>query len=85
MRPIAPARAIAPILAVMLVGAAIMFARARYVESCWVPILHRLFHNHCVVPWIFNHKIDILAYAYIATAFSIISWLALRTCEDKTA
>ena len=83
MRPIAPAKAFPPIASATIVGGAIMFARARYVESCWVPVLYRLYHKHCVVPWIFDHRIDIVAYVYIAIVFSAVGWLALRNREEK--
>ncbi len=83
MRPLAPARAFLPILAVMALGAGIMFSRARYVESCWVPTLNRMFGKHCVVPYIFNHRIDLVAYAYIATTFLTLTWFAFRKCEQK--
>ena len=83
MRPIAPACAFAPMLAVVAAGAVIMLGRARYVESCWVPTLNRLFGKHCVLAYMFSHRIDLVAYAYIATVFLTLAWFALRKCERK--
>jgi hypothetical protein len=83
MRPIAPARAFLPVAAVMALGGAIMLSRARYVESCWVPTLNRMFGKHCVLAYMYNHRIDLVACAYIATAFFTLTWFALRKCEQK--
>jgi hypothetical protein len=83
MRPIAPVRAFLPVLAVMAAGAAIMLSRARYVESCWVPTLNRMFGKHCVLAYMYNHRIDLVAYAYIGTTFLTLTWFALRRCERK--
>jgi hypothetical protein len=83
MRSIAPARAFVPILAVMAAGAAIMFGRARYVESCWVPALNRMFGRHCVLAYMNSHRVDLVAYVYIGVVFATLIWAVLRKCEEK--
>lgn len=82
VKPIAPARAFLPVVGALVIGGALMFARARYVESCWAtPLIY--FHRHCVPAYMYDRRIDGLAFVYIGAVFVSLLWLALRTCDRK--
>ena len=82
MKPIAPARAFLPVVGALLLGAVLMLVHARYVESCWVQQL-AFFHRHCVPTYMYDHRMDGLAFVYIGGVFAALMWLALRSCDTK--